>query len=142
MRKYLFITFVARECLFFPVCIFWFITLLDYFVICFLCFLFLLSLCIFIVIFLKNSHTPLYPYYWFIIIFYPYFILSLFQPLLLWFPKNFPWNLLPCSGCRVIARLMRERDEARAMLASANINMTNTAAAAAAYEDVYNERTD
>ena len=39
---------------------------------------------------------------------------------------------MPCSGCRVIARLMRERDEARAMLASANINMTNTAAAAAA----------
>ena len=37
-----------------------------------------------------------------------------------------PLSLPPCSGCRVIARLMRERDEARAMLASATASMTVT----------------
>jgi hypothetical protein len=39
------------------------------------------------------------------------------------------------AGCRVIARLMRERDEARAMLASASVNMT--AAPTPRYEFTY-----
>ena len=41
------------------------------------------------------------------------------------------FNFQLYRGCRVIARLMRERDEARSMLASASVNMTAHATAVA-----------